>query len=175
MLTCQKLLHRSSQSNFSSDFQTPGIHGESNIASSPEINVDITIDKRRAVLTLDNAIEAVLAQKTTILKAAESSALYVRCIKELMEINASNTAKIHSYHFRWNPIKAFDKFYRNRLALKLPYSDLHKAYAAVHLDTEQEVPSSSTASPTVPPMFSPSSHSPDRSPSYESKERQDFS
>lgn len=104
-------------------------------------------------------MEAVAKQKNSITKAAECSALYVRCIKELMEINASNTAKIHSYHFRWNPIKAFNKFYRNKLALQLPYSDLHKAYAAIHSEAEQESAPTSVTSPGVSPVSSVSSTS----------------
>ncbi|XP_015784763.1 uncharacterized protein LOC107362250 [Tetranychus urticae] len=94
----------------------------------PEIKCSLAMNNSILDLPLDEATSIVTSEKRKLETQIENFSLYLRCIRELIQINENNIAKIHSYQFRWRPTRLSERVQSKRIILNSPMSALHKAY-----------------------------------------------
>lgn len=79
-------------------------------------------------LPLDEATAIVTNDKRKLETQIENFSLYLRCIREFIQINENNIAKIHSYQFRWRPTRLSERVQSKHINLNPSMSGLHRAY-----------------------------------------------
>ncbi|XP_074596294.1 uncharacterized protein LOC141851447 [Brevipalpus obovatus] len=118
-------------------------------SNRPKIQIELSQDGQREDLTVKDALRRITDRMKKVEKIVENFSLYVRCIRELMEFNRSNMARIHSYQFRWSPESVYSKIYRSRLRIQLPPCRVHKAYNKVNSILVEPEPERTISNSTI--------------------------
>jgi hypothetical protein len=96
------------------------------LAIEVEVKVKLFCQKGLQEKTLDDALNLITRRKIEIEKRIQILSLYVRCVRELAQINASNITKIHYHRIRGGAKK--DTF-KEKIRFNFPISKTHQYFS----------------------------------------------
>lgn len=92
------------------------------LETNVKVEIELNCNNKYEVKSLDSTLSLVTSKKIEIEKKVELLSLYVRCVRELSLINASNITKIHYHQIRGGFKKAY---FKGKIILKFPISKTH--------------------------------------------------